>query len=151
MWGDSNDTAPRTGARDSDRPWPGLPSGQSFDPAGDTAKGADAQPTMRFSVRRCRTAFCPLLRVQGPLTDRTAPLLAAAVDPLTRRGRSGEVRVILTAVTEMTVAGAEPLLRAERRLRRSGGRLVLSQPSLIVRALLSGTELDRHFQIDPPV
>jgi len=32
MWGESNDTAPRTGARDSDRPRPRLPSGQPFRP-----------------------------------------------------------------------------------------------------------------------
>ena len=59
--------------------------------------------------------------------------------------------MILTAVTEMTPAGARPLLRAERRLRRGGGRLVVSQPSPIARAVLSGTTLTGILRIDPPV
>ena len=128
---------------------PGLRSGEPSHAPGDTANGAGAPP-IHFTVRRSATESS-LLRVGGPLTGRTAPLLAAALDPLTRRGATaGDVRVILTAVTEMTVAGAAPLLRAERRLRRAGCRLVLSQPSPIALALLYTTKLARHFRIDPP-
>ena len=149
MSGDSNDAVRLTGP-----PAPGGAglhgqSGRLFDARGDTATGADVPPPAQFSVRRSTTRR--LLRVAGPLTGQTAPLLAAALDPLTRLGASvGDVRVVLTAVTDMTVAGATPLLRAERRLRHAGGRLVLAQPSPIARTLLSNTRLARYFRIDPP-
>ena len=150
MLGDSNDAVRLAGTLGPRQRGFHAPFGLLSDATSDTASGADVvQLTTQFSVRRSTTS--PLLRVYGPLTGRTAPLLAAALDPLTRRGAApGDVRVILAAVTEMTVAGAAPLLRAERRLRRAGCRLVLSQPNPIALALLCSTRLVRHFRIDPP-
>ena len=86
MSGDSNDAVRLTGP-----PAPGGAglhgqSGRPFDAQGDTATGADVPPTAEFSVRRSTTRR--LLRVAGPLTGQTAPLLAAALDPLTRLGAS---------------------------------------------------------------
>ena len=144
--------AARAGGIDADGPRSDPTIGEAGDAARNTPK-TEAPSTVHFTVRRVTTGSCPLLSVQGPLTGWTAPLLDAALDPLTRPegSSSGEVRVILTAVTEMTPAGARPLLRAERRLRRAGGRLVLSQPSPIARAVLSGTTLTGILRIDPPV
>ena len=153
MVGDSTDAATlaSTGTlRRAGQPGASQP-GRSSDDTHEASSRADAQRASHFTVSRSATESSPLVRVHGALTGRTAPLLAAALDPLTRLGAgSGDVRVILTAVTEMTVAGAAPLLRAERRLRHAGGRLVLSQPSPIALALLSTTKLARHFRIDPP-
>lgn len=92
----------------------------------------------------------PRLDVRGALTARTVPLLAATLDPLTRVAVP-DVRVVLGQVSELTFAAATTLLRLERRLRRTGGRLVLCDPSAVVARLLTETGLARHFRFDPPL
>jgi anti-anti-sigma factor len=77
----------------------------------------------------------PQLRLTGPLTAATAPMLRARVQDALARGES-RLLVDLQGVTGLDAAGIAALLDAHRQLQaRTGGTLVLRTNPIVCRAL----------------
>lgn len=87
------------------------------------------------------------LRLEGPLTGETAPLLLAAVDPLLRLP-APRLRLFLHGVTDVDYAGAVALVRTDRRVRARGGRMQLCQLSAPARRLLEASGLAHWLTVD---
>jgi len=77
----------------------------------------------------------PRLRLTGPLTAATAPLLRARVREAVAQGQA-RLLVDLESVTGLDAAGLAALLDAHRLLQaRTGGTLVLRANPIVCRAL----------------
>ena len=82
--------------------------------------------------------------VHGEVDVATCPELDAAVAGL----ETPEIVLDLSAVTFMASSGLASLLRADRRARELGGRLLLRAPSRAVMDVLQMTHLDDRFTFD---
>jgi len=88
---------------------------------------------------------CAVVAVSGEVDVATCPGLDATVAALT----TPEIVLDLSGVTFMASSGLASLLRADRRARELGGRLLLRAPSRAVVDVLQMTHLDDRFTIEP--
>lgn len=82
--------------------------------------------------------------VRGEVDVATCPALDAAVAELT----APEIVLDLAEVTFMASCGLASMLRADRRARELGGRVLLRSPSRAVVDLLEMTHLDGRFTVE---
>ena len=84
--------------------------------------------------------------VRGEVDVATCPALDRLVAGLT----TPEIVLDLAEVTFMASSGLASLLRADRRARELGGRLLLRAPSRAVVDVLQMTHLDDRFSVEGP-
>ena len=96
-----------------------------------------------FDVRRVDHPLGVVLTLRGELDLATVPLLQEHLDRAVR-GR-GTVVIDLSGLRFIDSSGLRVLVRAERQLRASGGRLVLVRGPRAGRRVFELTGLDRYF------
>ncbi len=85
--------------------------------------------------------------VRGEVDIATTPAFEAAVATALEAG-ADELSIDLGEVTFLGSSGLAGLLKAQRLMRESGGRLVLREPSVAVRDLLQMTRLLERFGLE---
>ena len=96
-----------------------------------------------FDVRRVDHPLGVVLTLGGELDLATVPLLQEQLD---RAGRGrGAVVIDLSGLRFIDSSGLRMMVRAERQLRASGGRLVLVRGPRAVRRVFELAGLDRYF------
>ncbi len=88
------------------------------------------------------------VQLRGELDLNTAPRLEQLLDRLRRDGHR-QLTLDLSALEFLSAAGLTVFLQADQALRAVGGRLVLSQPTRMVRRILTITGLDATLNIQP--
>jgi anti-anti-sigma factor len=103
--------------------------------------------TTTTTLTRSESEGVTVLRLAGPLTHDTVPLVRPAFEAAT----DGAARVVvnLTDVPILTTPGLSLLLTASRRLTEAGGRLVLTGTRGIVDDMLRRCRLDVVLDIVP--
>lgn len=89
-----------------------------------------------------------ILRLSGELDATDVPMVAARIDAAAS-GKPNRVVLNLAGVRFATVGVLESLVRAQRRARKRGGKLVVSAPSRFVGRLARSLGLDRAFLAYP--
>ncbi len=89
-----------------------------------------------------------ILRLSGELDATDVPEVAARLDAAAS-AKPGRVVLNLAGVRFATVGALESLVRAQRRARKRGGKLVVSAPSRFVGRLARSLGLDRAFLAYP--
>lgn len=89
-----------------------------------------------------------ILRLSGELDATDVPEVAARLDAAAS-AKPGRVVLNLAGVRFATVGVLESLVRAQRRARKRGGKLVVSAPSRFVGRLARSVGLDRAFLAYP--
>ena len=103
--------------------------------------------TTTTTLTRSESAGVTVLRLAGPLTHETVPVVRRAFDAAT----DGAARVVvdLAEVPVLTTPGLSLLLTATRRLAEGGGRLVVTGTQGIVDDMLRRCRLDVVLEIVP--
>jgi anti-anti-sigma factor len=112
------------------------------------ALGRDAVQLAYLDVTISSNTAGNHLQLRGELDLNTAPRLEQLLDRLRRDGHR-QLTLDLSALEFLSAAGLTVFLRVDQALRAVGGRLMLSQPTRMVRRLLAITGLDATLNIQP--
>jgi anti-sigma B factor antagonist len=89
------------------------------------------------------------LRLAGEIDAASTPQLITALDPLP--GNDGDIVIDLSEVSFIDSSGLRALIDAHQRAERSGRRVVMAQPSAVVRRLFDISGLVPYLHVTDAV